>query len=150
MPLRYSFVDCSRRWRFAVRQKSIIFVIAALVLYDHQIFRQAIEAPTPEALIAFEPFVDISERSGLKVAGAPLGLSAREIKPAVSSTLRCFGNGCKAHVIRFGQLSHCASPVDRRAKIPRRVGSERANRVELRRSGSMYSTNRLLTDWLRA
>jgi len=102
------------------------------MLHDLQIVGQAIEASVPEALIAFEPLEDISEGSGLEVAGAPLRLSATRNQARGFQHLQVLGNGRKAHVIRLGQLSHGGVAIRQSGKdsTPRGIAESEQGRAE--------------------
>src|SRR5712664_3288326 len=79
-------------------------------------------------------------RQGRHCASRP-----RSIRPARSSTFRCFETA--GRLISKGSASFRTevSPEARRARIARRVGSARAAKVALRRSGDMFLITPYLT-----
>ncbi len=104
-----------------------------------QIVSEPVEATLPEGAVALGPFGDVLQRSGLQPAGPPLRLvTARDQAGALqhlggaSRSPRLMSKGAASSLT---VVSPCAS----RARMARRVGSARAEKVVL--SWSMNLTD---------
>ena len=98
-----------------------------------QVVVQTIEALLPEPAIAIEPVVDVLEGGGLDPAGPPLRRAAARDQAGPLQHLEMLGDGREAHLERRGELRDRGFAQ----REPRRVGSARAAKVALRRSGGM-------------
>ena len=89
------------------------------------------------AAILSDPVGDILERSRLEPAGAPLRLAAARDEAGTLQHLEMLGDGGQGHLERLGQFGDGGLATARRARIARRVGSARAAKVLLIRSGAV-------------
>ena len=81
-----------------------------------------------------DPVQRAVERLGLEVAGPELGVAPREIRPLRSRTLRCLEIPGSDMSNGAASSPTVASPLAKRLKMARRVGSANAAKAESSRS----------------
>jgi hypothetical protein len=104
-----------------------LFLASMLLLLGlkfREIIVQLVEAGVPEAAILFKPVVDVLEGGRLDPAWPPLRLAAaRAMRPARSSTVRCFETA--GRLISKGSASPVTDVSPRRAARGSHAASDR-------------------------
>ncbi len=110
-----------------------------LLLQFVQVVIQAVETFLPEAAVFLDPVGRVLEGLGIEAAGSPLGFSPAGDQAGPLQDLQSLEIPGREMSKGWANCMTDCSPRERRARMARRVGSERAEKMVLRVSGITLS-----------